>query len=713
MKNSWRFPFPILGILAGSAMCALIVGQVDAVRTGTVRIKTVHARGVVTDTQNRPVSGAKVYFIDTTMLDTTSPMTATGILNGSTESYDEPLEDLVANVDLVKTLRHATTNAAGKFRVAGLKTNLMYYTFVKPSDKDADHLPGGDLSRLAISPNAIPHSGVHIQVSWTPPADAEYIGTSACYVCHDKPNFKKHAHQVGLQAAGRLTSNQDLNAHPSMGQFLAKFTEATAYTTTGVKVLFYEDFDGSRGYDKFKIFEDATGGGKVYMKVYLWQTAGVYQVTLVNQLNKNDMPLTLNVKLTYGGAFFRQLLLVDAPGRKGRYPFLQFQSFSDEVSQGKNAYYDQTRRVFRDYDGASFFAPGPDGTYGTADDVLALPAPTETFEGQCAGCHFTGNAVTKDASTQELLASAVPDINGAFDAAGNGQPEEVNVGCEACHGPGSTHRTEALKAVTAPLTSRTNFKGKFIVNPALLGADRASMICGRCHEQVLGNSQLGVREVPLNNLEQFPRPGISRTEFLAQYVSRKSFAVDDLWQDGLHPKIHRGQYSTWLKSKHARNTRQMVACDDCHDNHADTNFERFLRDDPNDPNSTLCQSCHAIDVASHTLEKTGSAMIGASQTCIACHMQRTAQSGAGQPGLVLGTPTGTASDVNLYYWRNDLSSHVMDVPTKFSAAGVPPGLAMPVPYTNACGTCHDASKLQYQQNAYSRAHSNLKKGKQP
>ena len=703
MKSKKRFVFPMLGILAGLIGCALFDRNVSAIKTATAPVH-VRSGGIVTDTQSRPVSGAKVYFIDSTLVNTTSPMSAAGILNGSTEGYDEPLEDILANVAVAKKLPQGTTNAAGRFSVGGLNTNLTYFVFVRPSAKDPDHLPGGDLSRLAISPNAIPRSGVHVQVSWTPPADATYIGTSACYLCHDKPNFKKHAHQVGLQTPGRLTANQDLGAHTSMGQFLTKFTEAKTYTASGVKVLFYEDFDSTRGYDKFKVFEDATGGGKVYLKVFLWTTAGAYKVTLVNQLNSADVPLTLNVKLTYGGAFFRQLLLVDAPGRKGRYPFLQFQAFSDETSQGKNTYYDQTRRVFRDYDGSTFFAPGPDGKYGTKDDVLALPSPTETFEGQCAGCHFTGNTVTKDATTQELLASAVPDINGAFDTSGNGQPQEVNVGCEACHGPGSTHRAEALKGVNPPVGDRSNHKGKFIVNPVLLGNDRASMICGRCHDQVLGNSQLGVREVPLNKLEQFPLPGISRSEFLANFASRKSFAISDLWQDGIHPKIHRAQYSTWLKSKHARNSRQLVTCYDCHDNHADTNFERFLLDDPNDPNSTLCMSCHATDVASHMLEKTGSVMNGASQTCISCHMQRTAQSGAGQPGLVLGAPTGTASDVNLYYWRNDISSHVMDVPTKFSAAGVSPGTAMPVPYTNACGTCHDASKLQYQQNAYIRAH---------
>jgi hypothetical protein len=84
-------------------------------------------------------------------------------------------------------------------------------------------------------------------------------------------------------------------------------------------------------------------------------------------------------------------------------------------------------------------------------------------------------------------------------------------------------------------------------------------------------------------------------------------------------------------------------------------------------------------------------------------MVGTSNEGAGRPGLLLGTPKSTAlvpdpTDANITYWEYDSRSHVMDVPSKFSAgvAGVQPGLAMPTPYTSSCGICHDASKLQYQ-----------------
>jgi hypothetical protein len=49
------------------------------------------------------------------------------------------------------------------------------------------------------------------------------------------------------------------------------------------------------------------------------------------------------------------------------------------------------------------------------------------------------------------------------------------------------------------------------------------------------------------------------------------------------------------------------------------------------------------------------------------------------------------------YWHGSLNSHVFDVPRKTNVAvrGVPPGRTMPIPYTNACGTCHNVSELPF------------------
>jgi hypothetical protein len=47
--------------------------------------------------------------------------------------------------------------------------------------------------------------------------------------------------------------------------------------------------------------------------------------------------------------------------------------------------------------------------------------------------------------------------------------------------------------------------------------------------------------------------------------------------------------------------------------------------------------------------------------------------------------------------QRPLKSHVFDVPQKTNVAvhGVPPGRAMPIPYTGACGTCHVVNELPF------------------
>jgi hypothetical protein len=44
---------------------------------------------------------------------------------------------------------------------------------------------------------------------------------------------------------------------------------------------------------------------------------------------------------------------------------------------------------------------------------------------------------------------------------------------------------------------------------------------------------------------------------------------------------------------------------------------------------------------------------------------------------------------------NDITSHLFDMPRKTNKAvkGVEPGKAMPIPYTNSCGGCHNVDDL--------------------
>ena len=78
-------------------------------------------------------------------------------------------------------------------------------------------------------------------------------------------------------------------------------------------------------------------------------------------------------------------------------------------------------------------------------------------------------------------------------------------------------------------------------------------------------------------------------------------------------------------------------------------------------------------------------------------MSNAAKTGSGVYGILLGTPTGDPSDLDITYYQNDIQSHLfMGVTSKShpDVIGKVPAAAMPVPYTNSCGMgCHDPSNL--------------------
>jgi predicted CXXCH cytochrome family protein len=273
-----------------------------------------------------------------------------------------------------------------------------------------------------------------------------------------------------------------------------------------------------------------------------------------------------------------------------------------------------------------------------AGDFLHWTAPGQNWNFMCSECHSTNLRKGFDAKS------------GTFHTTWS----ELDVSCEACHGPGSTHvawankqgdykAQDATKGLVLALDERKGVtwlpKGDTgnSVRSAPRQASREIDTCARCHARASRLSDdYAYGKSPLD------------THRLAR--------LDDglYWNDGqMHDEVY-----NWGSFVQSRMHAAGVTCSDCHDPHS-----LKLRA----PGNAVCAQCHSaarFDAPAHTHHAPGSA--GAA--CAACHM-----------------PTTTYMVIDA---RHD---HSMRIPRPDVSAK----LGMP----NACSNCHRKEKPQWAADA--------------
>lgn len=628
-----------LSMLAMLALPLLMVYPANA--AGTI------VSGTVKDASKQAVAKATVYLIPAADV---AEMAKKALDVKRNAANDEPMEDLLAANKA--TYKNGVTDKQGKFAISDIAEGK-YFFYVVPAD--ATYLPGGDKADTAISPQDLKGKKLDILVSGNIPADATFVGTTSCLKCHKGYATEKMTlHKLGIRVAGKSSKLQDISRFPEIDNGLNILKAGTTF--------YFYDYDKERGFDKYKVTREMPKDPATVSLSSTFSTdaKGNVKVKMQNLKDPDDPPREYPVEMTYGGGLYKQRYLLRIG--KSLYPFLQYNE------HGKDTYADRTRQQFRDYHADWFF--------NEETKKLTNPPVAKSFEKECASCHYTGYSLTKLASG-EYVAGAVNDPNGEADIDGDGIPNELNIGCESCHGAGSAHvkASKAKKAAT-------------IVSPGKLASERASVICGQCHSRpqgFLNNDQ------PVNKDNKMMVPGISRNEYLVNYTTREDAAPKDVWES--HSKSHHQQYLDFIRSSKYRNGDQILSCTTCHDPHGGSAFKHQMRQDAVTPGNTYCQSCHVKqkDMAKHTEKKVGFAHEADTKiTCVNCHMFKTAQTGAGfGKGLV------TADGKN--YWENDITSHLFTVPRKDNkfVKGVEPGKAMPIPYTNSCAlSCHDPNSLK-------------------
>ncbi|MDD2918401.1 cytochrome c3 family protein [Rhodoferax sp.] len=561
---------------------------------------------------------------------------------------DEPLEDSLA-ANRARYL-NAKTNAKGEFAFDKVPGGN-YFVYVEPAGSGL--LPGGDKSRKALSTAELSAKPVTVKVSGNVPAGATYTGTSSCLKCHeDKEHFKQTMHRLGIQVVGKPSGLQDYSRFPEVNKGLNKLMAGTTFWFYG--------FDGTRKFDKYFIGTKAPAdlASASFTATFFKDSDGKLKFRTNNLRDPADAPRVYTVDGAYGGGVYKQRYLYRVGANL--FPFVQFNQLGDD------SFADRGRKTWRDYHS--------DWLFSEKTNKLTNPSLEHSFEKECASCHYNGYSLTKNAAGA-YIASSVTDPNGEMDVDGDGKLNEMNMGCETCHGPGSAHKDAKGLAKFAT-----------IVSPNKLAAERESMICVQCHSRPQGHLK---NDQPVNAANKMMLPGTSRNEFLKEFTTREDAAPGDYWADGLHSKSHHQQGTDFIKSSKYRNGTQLVACSNCHNPHGDAKFAHQLTQDPKSVAS--CTTCHAnkTDLKAHLAEKAKCTVDVSQITCNSCHGTKTMQTGAGMgKGLV------AADGKN--YWMNDITSHIYDVPRKDNKGvkGVAAGTAMPIPYTNACGAaCHDVKKL--------------------
>ena len=260
---------------------------------------------------------------------------------------------------------------------------------------------------------------------------------------------------------------------------------------------------------------------------------------------------------------------------------------------------------------------------------------------QCADCHSTNLRKNYDAASRTFKTSWT----------------DVDVGCEACHGPGSGHvawtklapdarRADAAKGLTVALDERQGIAWPLDAasGSAARSRPRTSSreveTCARCHSRRGQFTDAWTPGQPLGD------------GFRVALIQPNLYWADGQMRDEVY------NHGSFLQSRmHAKG----VTCADCHEPHS-----QKLRA----PGNAVCGQCHAparFDTTAHHHHKPE----GAGAACATCHM-----------------PTSTYMTVDP---RHDHSMRIPR-PDRTLALGTP----------NACNACHAKQDAKWAAAAIAR-----------
>lgn len=268
------------------------------------------------------------------------------------------------------------------------------------------------------------------------------------------------------------------------------------------------------------------------------------------------------------------------------------------------------------------------------DDWLHWTRNAQNWNGMCAECHSTNLVKGYDAASRTFSTTF----------------SEIDVSCEACHGPGSAH---VAWAELPPMARPADGDGLVVKTGGLTSREQVEL-CAPCHSR---RSELG----------DYRHGG---TELLAHLAPA-------LLEEGLYYPDGQilDEVYVWGSFTQSKMYANGVRCSDCHDVHS-----LKLRFDGNE----LCGQCHRLDTydsaAHHFHKREVDGKPSKAAQCTSCHMPE-------RPYMVID-------------WRAD---HSLRVPR--------PDLSRELGTPNACGQagCHADTSLDWQVAEYEKWYGRARK----
>ncbi len=269
------------------------------------------------------------------------------------------------------------------------------------------------------------------------------------------------------------------------------------------------------------------------------------------------------------------------------------------------------------------------------DDWLHWTRAAQNWNGMCAECHST-------------------DLRKNFDAASNAYNttwSEIDVSCEACHGPGSDH---VAWAEIQPMARPEIDDYGLILHTGGISSREQVELCAPCHSR---RSELGDWDHTTTALLDSHLPSL---------IDEGLYYADGQILDEVYV------WGSFTQSKMYAND---VRCTDCHDAHS-----LKLKFEGND----LCLQCHRADAYDtpdhHFHKKVYEGRPSDGSLCVKCHMPE-------RPYMVI----------------DERADHSLRVPR--------PDLSQTLATPNACsrGGCHDDRPLSWSVDAFTKWYGQAKK----